>query len=355
MPYAIKSGPYQGKPHSPAFMHLSTSPACIAHACSVLMQLCSCLQPAVCAPLLVCRYVGANGSALRMQAWLAICGRVLHLDVKTRWSSTRDMLEVALSLREQIAVWLSTLPLDIQTALHITDEQWADIQGVLQLLTPFAEATSRATRNDQPISFVLPLYNFMYYALQDFCTNRLYARYIQGIRKGMEVLDEYYGYTSHALSAATVLDPRANFYFFQKYQTCAGHETVAQALDHVRAELRPYLQAAQPVVLPDSQDQEDDIFGAPSAVIADELALYQKEPKLGQREDPLLWWKLNGARYPGLSKAARDHLSARSTSAPSERVFSHGRHVVTDFRGSLTAEHIKMCVLMKSWMTLLDN
>lgn len=119
-----------------------------------------------------------------MQAWLAICGRALNLDCKTRWSSTKDMVEVAIGLREQITVWHATLPQDVQNALLIMAEglgkvreaEWLDIQRILEILTPFAEATSRATRSDQPISFVLPLYNFMYYAFDDFCNNSLWSR-----------------------------------------------------------------------------------------------------------------------------------------------------------------------------------
>lgn len=71
------------------------------------------------------------------------------------------------------------------------------------------------------------------------------------------------------------------------------------------------------------------------------------------REDPLDWWRLNHQRFPALAMAARDHLAARSTSAPSEGVFSTGRQIVSEFRRQLSAESIKKCVLLRSWMKLL--
>jgi len=58
-------------------------------------------------------------------------------------------------------------------------------------------------------------------------------------------------------------------------------------------------------------------------------------------------------RYPKLSKAARNYLAGRCTSADSERVFSAGRRLVTEFRHNLSAMTIKKCMLLKSWVTVL--
>jgi len=59
--------------------------------------------------------------------------------------------------------------------------------------------------------------------------------------------------------------------------------------------------------------------------------------------------------YPGLAAAARDHLAARMTSADSERTFSSGKHMISDYSNWLGEETIKKCMLMKSWMLFLDK
>jgi len=88
-------------------------------------------------------------------------------------------------------------------------------------------------------------------------------------------------------------------------------------------------------------------------VSGDEVEAYLQEPFHAHEDDPLEWWKVHGHRYPKLSKAARNYLAGRCTSADSERVFSAGRRLVTEFRHNLSAMTIKKCMLLKSWVTVL--
>ena len=55
--------------------------------------------------------------------------------------------------------------------------------------------------------------------------------------------------------------------------------------------------------------------------------------------DPLLWWKSKATTFPNLTEMARAYLSVPATSVPSERLFSAGRRIITDFRGSLSASN----------------
>lgn len=302
------------------------------------------------------RYVGANGSCLRLQAWLEHCSRVIHLDCKTRWSSTAQMLEVALSLRRSILLWWANLDdTEDQAAMLVTEPQWEEVKLLLELFKPFAVATDRAASSAHSISVVLPLYNSLYFGLHELAADPKFLIFKEGIEEGMRILTQYYGYTGPALAAATVLDPRANFNFFSMYDTCAGHETVAQAQTQARALLAPYLSANVPAAEPESEEPEEDIFGRRPAVVDDELVQYAREPKLAMKADPLAWWKANESRFPKLAVAARDLLAARATSAPSERAFSAGRQVVSEFRKSMSATHIRDTVLSKSWMRVLDD
>ena len=50
----------------------------------------------------------------------------------------------------------------------------------------------------------------------------------------------------------------------------------------------------------------------------------------------LLWWKVNGSKYPILEKITRDALVVLISTVASESTFSNGCHVVDEYRSSLT-------------------
>ena len=62
------------------------------------------------------------------------------------------------------------------------------------------------------------------------------------------------------------------------------------------------------------------------------------------QENPLDWWRVNQLRYPTLAHLARKILSIPATSVPSERVFSHGLHIVNTKRACLLPENVKLLV-----------
>ena len=67
------------------------------------------------------------------------------------------------------------------------------------------------------------------------------------------------------------------------------------------------------------------------------------------------YWKINSDRFPNLSRMARDYLAVPGTSTPSERAFSGGRQLITDFRSRLNGETITACMLFKSWKRQWDG
>ena len=78
----------------------------------------------------------------------------------------------------------------------------------------------------------------------------------------------------------------------------------------------------------------------------DEIKIYMSMPSVPQDQDPLLWWRMYGARFPVLSRLARKFLSAPATSAPSERVWSAGGEIICERRSRLTdasAEALIFC------------
>ena len=123
------------------------------------------------------------------------------------------------------------------------------------------------------------------------------------------------------------------------------------AVIHPSARLGPHVQSG-PVA--------EDPFGfmsecEPELERGDELSAYRMVPRVRTGDDPLLWWKLHANLYPGLASATRDHLAARATSTDSERAFSGARHLVSEFRCSMARDTIRKCMLIKSWLKVLEE
>ena len=75
--------------------------------------------------------------------------------------------------------------------------------------------------------------------------------------------------------------------------------------------------------------------------------MYLKDPV----EDPnnlklnvLLWWKLNGSRYPNLEKIARDVLDVPLSTVTSESAFSTRRHIIDEYKSSLTPTMVEALI-----------
>lgn len=90
------------------------------------------------------------------------------------------------------------------------------------------------------------------------------------------------------------------------------------------------------------QDQEISL----GTKINREISLYIEFLKVPYEQDPLKWWCLNCTTYPFLSVLAKKFLTIQATSVASEWVFSKGGLVVTDYRASLTNDHVSELVYL---------
>lgn len=84
--------------------------------------------------------------------------------------------------------------------------------------------------------------------------------------------------------------------------------------------------------------------------VEDQVNAYLIDPQEVKSVCPHMWWKGQKDSFPVLAKMARDHLSIPATSVPSEQLFSSGRRVVTDFRKSLTDEHMEALMCLQNWI-----
>jgi hypothetical protein len=61
----------------------------------------------------------------------------------------------------------------------------------------------------------------------------------------------------------------------------------------------------------------------------------------------IVWWRDHSVIYPTVSKMARDYLAIPASSTASERQFSSGRHIGTDFRNRLSPEMFEAVQVLK--------
>ncbi|CAI0432597.1 unnamed protein product, partial [Linum tenue] len=66
--------------------------------------------------------------------------------------------------------------------------------------------------------------------------------------------------------------------------------------------------------------------------------------------DLLLWWKLNGLKYPTLQAIARDFLAILVTSEASESAFSSGGRLIDPHRSRLHYSTVEAMMCSRSWI-----
>jgi len=69
----------------------------------------------------------------------------------------------------------------------------------------------------------------------------------------------------------------------------------------------------------------------------------------GAAFDILSWWKTNQAKYPILSRLARDVLAVQVSTVASESAFSCSGRIVNKFRTRLDPEMVEALVCSKDW------
>jgi len=109
---------------------------------------------------------------------------------------------------------------------------------------------------DVSLSCVVPWYNVLNYELKTKVTQAKYAAFHVPIGFAISKVENYYALTSHAYTAATVLDPRMKLVYFEAYQGLPGHESVGQVERFVRTDLAPYLKKPLPESAGSNADTE---------------------------------------------------------------------------------------------------
>jgi len=316
-------------------------------------------------------------------------------DVVTRWWSTFKMCERLIRLKSYIQILIEENSID--RSYNLSESQWTDLSSIASLLQPFMkmqeylEAEKYVTISCIPVG-IYKIRKNLKKVLSE--SDDITSETVKVLAKAMlDDLNIRWGsglpgtvYNEHItlgprqrakglpliVMIATLLDPRTKFVTNGKLlwmnsddDTKRLNSRLKELLIAENSELeskrQPSLEADHAVKRPrfqgataarsflddDASDDETEIekdavstvslYSAEAAVDA-EILQYQREEKLPDASDPLLWWKINSIRFPLHSRLARKILAVPATSAPSERLFSSAGLTISSERSRLTPD-----------------
>ena len=288
-----------------------------------------------------------------------IAQHVLIQDVATRWNSTYLMYE---QLAEQ---WWAVYAVIHDEQVTPSDQRHLDLKPdqldlLLQLvvvLKPLQIATT-ALSLDQNVSSSLihPVVNghlncHLKVRESDSAMVKRFKEVVAG-----ELLQRFPFHPESVAFLSAALDPRYHHLdFFSDQERKQVHGVI---LDKVE-ELYEHTEQDSSCTEPQAKKQREEVtamsflLGKSSRCSSDsipfwkkEVMEFQNEPQIHHDSDALVWWKINGKRFPILARLAKRYLCVPATSVPAERIFSTAGLVISNQRSSLTPENADMLIFL---------
>ncbi|MBW0500768.1 hypothetical protein O181_040483 [Austropuccinia psidii MF-1] len=96
----------------------------------------------------------------------------------------------------------------------------------------------------------------------------------------------------------------------------------------------------------------DDMYSFSSSegcTLEKEIQKFFSKPTEPKYTEVILFWKSRVTIFPTLAHLERKYLSIPATSAPSERVFSCGRKILSYQHALLSSMHVEQLACVKDW------
>ncbi|KAI3603582.1 transposase-like protein [Moniliophthora roreri] len=299
---------------------------------------------------------------------------MLILDVKTRWSSTHQMLRRALDFIDVIESFVAKTK-DLRP-FELSSLDWEAIRLVTGWLKSFRSTTTQmSATKTATISFTHAIFRSLQADVCDALKSlpphhaTLRSTLLKAHRK---LSDYYYRFDSSPLYLwASLLDPRIMYSGLM--QDVTHDEDLKKEVKNAKESLKFYynmhyatrMKSTAPptpatpkrtsISTLDSSPQKVDFTSRYESDIVEvnELEDYFKLPRDSFAKcDPIQWWTARKARYPTLSKCALTLLAIPGSAVAVERVFSGGRDTVGIRRSSLKPETIRTLMLLKHHLRL---
>ena len=243
-------------------------------------------------------------------------------------------------------------------------EEWRRLRMLWRVLRAFTAATSRLEAHRYPTACqVIPTFHGLVKTLEWLQQQEEGAIWWPALEDGKGKLQQYYCLLKREMLFATVLDPSKNIAWFRRNPITIFKEEVDNLRSRLHEEVEQLLpQGPAPVSLSQESPLEDEVDRMLAEAVGEidageveqnEVDGYFAMPPGGcQSGQHLQWWKTNEGRFPKLARVARKYAGMPATSAPSERIFSQGRHLINDFRHRLRPDLLNALLTLKSWYEL---
>ncbi|KAK6981508.1 Transposase-like protein, partial [Favolaschia claudopus] len=257
----------------------------------------------------------ARSSPQRRRQWYELLSprkivlgvHMLILDVKTRWSSTHQMMKRAITYRAAVVQFISKNS-DLHSA-ELTVQDWTAIETVADWLQTFRAATTEMSRTSRPM---LSSTHSTFRGLQKILKDKITAlppnsspELREGLaRAHLKLSDYYYKFDQSPFYIwAALLDPRFNLKKLQK--DYASDPDLKSYLEVQTAALRRYFDDHYPSSTPNTSatpaggnsvpSRSESSFaaldqGTDDEEEADELQRYFEAPRPASSVDPVEWW-----------------------------------------------------------------
>ncbi|XP_038673793.1 E3 SUMO-protein ligase ZBED1-like [Scyliorhinus canicula] len=286
------------------------------------------------------------------------------------WGTTQFMLQ---RLREQQTAIAAVLFEDSMN-YHLMPEasEWSTIDGLVELLQPFQQATEMMGRSKYPIiSLVKPLLHVLLNSTLkvDDSDSQMLSAVKETIAKELSEMYRLSPELELFLHSATFLDPRYKKVPFlsaaQQKQVEnkileeatalleKGNEGFTRAEGGFALEEPPLKKRAvsvQPYSTGSINFMLAEIFGQAGSSdegqdgwhtqVVEELNNFKSQKVLELGEDPLIWWSDRVALFPTLSKLLQKYWCIPATSIPSQRLFSAAGNLVNAKRNQLAPAEV---------------
>ncbi|GAA0171090.1 hypothetical protein LIER_41083 [Lithospermum erythrorhizon] len=160
--------------------------------------------------------------------------RKLILDVKTRRNSTY-LLNVAYNVKDAFSIYMEK---DASFVTCLTKEDWEKVKHILEILSPFYEATQIILGSDYPTSnlFLIVVLNVKGVLEQFSCHVEAFVRSM--VSKMQEKFDKYWEECNLVMSIGSILDPRRKIISLEfAFESLYSTAIVSKNIDVVRESL----------------------------------------------------------------------------------------------------------------------